>query len=240
MNILGIEFRKFVVVGAGGTGSYLLPMLVRYLNSVNDGSIDLTICDGDKYDEGNMNRQEFAHSRMGRNKADVQVEMYQRKFPELSITAVSEYLGVDNIENVIQDRTVVFCCVDNHFCRNIISKHCQKLDNALLISGGNEEFDGNVQAFCRLNGVNMNNPIEVRHPEIERTQDGDRSEMSCEELAQLPSGGQIIFTNATSANIMCNLFFGYVCGSKDIEKVDDIFFDIRIAKTARIVNGSIE
>lgn len=239
MNIFGTEFRKVVVVGVGGTGSYLLPQLARYLNSRKE-DIEITICDGDKYDEGNMNRQEFAHSRLNKNKAEVQSEIYTRKFKDIVVFCVPEYLGANNIKDVIVNNSIVFCCVDNHFCRNLISKHCQTLDNVLLISGGNEEFDGNVQSFARINGKNMNEPIEVRHPEIERTNDGNRSEMSCEQLAQLPSGGQVIFTNATSANIMCNLLFGYIYNAEKVVNVNDIFFDIRLAKTARIVNGNVE
>lgn len=239
MNIYGTEFNKVVVVGVGGTGSYLLPQLIRYLNSRKE-DIEVTICDGDKYDEGNMNRQEFAHSMLNRNKAEVQTEIYMRKFKDMTIFCVPDYLGEANIKEVIKDGSIVFCCVDNHFCRNLISKHCQALKNVLLISGGNEEFDGNVQSFFRVNEKNMNDPIEVRHPEIEKTKDGNRSEMSCEQLAQLPSGGQVIFTNATSANIMCNLLFGYIFNADNVIKVNDIFFDIRIAKTARIVNGNIE
>lgn len=233
-------FKKFVIVGAGGTGSFLLPIIMRFLNSRQDSEIEVVICDGDKYDEGNVNRQEFAHSKIGMNKAEVQSEMFRRKFPNLSIFCVPEYLGKENINSVITDGATVFCCVDNHFCRHLISEHCQKLKDVLLISGGNEEFDGNVQAYYRRENKNLNDPIEVRHPEIGRANDGDRSEMSCEQLSQLPSGGQVIFTNATSANIMCNLFYGYLNGTANIEKVNDIFFDIRLAKTVRIVNGTLE
>ena len=154
-------FKNIYVIGAGGTGSYLLPVLMRYLSSrtdVNDELI-IRIIDGDKYDEGNVSRQEFAHSRIGKNKAEVQKEIYERKFPNLKIMAIGEYLGENNID-VISNGSIVFCCVDNHFCRNLVSKHCQKLDDVLLISGGNEYVDGNVQSYLRAKGEDRNNPIE--------------------------------------------------------------------------------
>ena len=99
MNIYGTEFNKVVVVGVGGTGSYLLPQLIRYLNSRKE-DIEVTICDGDKYDEGNMNRQEFAHSMLNRNKAEVQTEIYMRKFKDMTIFCVPDYLGEANIKEV--------------------------------------------------------------------------------------------------------------------------------------------
>lgn len=242
--------KSIVIVGVGGTGSFLLTQLVRYINSLPfAGKIEIVIVDGDKYEENNVDRQEFAHSRMGKNKADVQVEVYKQKFPKLKITSVPEYLGEGNIENVIWENSVTFCCVDNHVCRFLVSKHCQNLNDALLISGGNEEYDGNVQSFRRLNGENVNKPIEVRHPEIAMANDGDRSEMSCAELAELPGGGQVIFTNAMAASLMVQMLYAYesersfMCKDGTVAKVsdiNDIFFDIRQLKTLRIINNKPE
>lgn len=235
------KFKDIFIIGVGGTGSYLLPVLMRYLASRTDVNENLyiKIVDGDKYDEGNVSRQEFAHSRIGRNKAEVQAEVYGKKFPNLKIQSVSEYLGASNIE-MIGDGAVVFCCVDNHFCRNLLSKHCQTMNNVILISGGNEKTDGNVQSYFKINGEEMNHPIEFRHPEIERTDDGDRSEMSCEELHNIPSGAQVIFANAMSGTLMACLFYSYVTGRMEPWKVDDIFFDVEQVKTARVVNGMPE
>ena len=227
------------IIGVGGTGSYLLPVLMRYLASRTDinENIYIKIIDGDKYDEGNVSRQEFAHSRIGRNKAEVQAEIYGKKFPNLKISHFDEYIGDSNVE-MIGENSIVFCCVDNHFCRNILSKHCQTLNNVLLISGGNEYTDGNIQSYYKVDGKEMNHPIEFRHPEIEKTNDGDRSEMSCEELHGLPSGSQVIFANAMSGTLMACLFYSYFIGSKSQPwKVDDIFFDVEQVKTARVVNG---
>ena len=235
------KLKNIFVVGVGGTGSYLLPVLMRYLASRTDVNSDIVvkIIDGDKYDEGNVKRQEFAHSRIGRNKAEVQEEIYSRKFPNLKITSCSEYIGYSNVE-MIGENSIVFCCVDNHFCRNILSKHCQTLNNVLFIGGGNEYTDGNIQTYFRVDGKEMNRPIEHRHPEIENTNDGDRSEMSCEELHNLPSGSQVIFANAMSGTLMACMFYAYESAKYDPWKVDDIFFDVEQVKTARVVNGQPE
>lgn len=235
------KFKNIFIVGVGGTGSFLMPVVMRYLASRTDVNKELLIkiIDGDKYDEGNISRQEFAHSRIGRNKAEVQEEIYQRKFPDLTISSVPEYLGDSNIE-MIGDNSIIFCCVDNHFCRNLLSKHCQTLNNVILLSGGNEYTDGNLQSYFKIDGKEMNHPIEYRHPEIERTNDGDRSEMSCEELHNLPSGSQVIFANAMSGTLMACLFYSYIASEKEPWRIDDIFFDVEQVKTARIYDGNPE
>lgn len=49
-------FDKVVVIGAGGTGSMLLPSLSRFLRSIKFEG-DLVIVDGDSYSPGNLDRQ---------------------------------------------------------------------------------------------------------------------------------------------------------------------------------------
>ena len=241
------HYEHVIVVGTGGTGSFLLPPLMRYLNS-KKSTAEIVFVDGDKYDQGNVNRQEFAHSRIGVNKARAQLDVYAQKFPQLEIVAISEYLGDRNVAKIIPEHSVVFCCVDNHVARSVISRHCQRLDNVLLISGGNEETDGNVQAFCRVDGKSLNEPIEKLHPEILTRNDGDRSEMSCEQLAALPGGGQVIFANLFSATLMCAMFFTYdnprpvitQDGVKDVPCISEVMFDINQVKTVRIIDGKSE
>lgn len=232
------NFKKIIVVGVGGTGSFLLPPLIRYLNSRTDvnSSIDIVLIDGDKYDVNNISRQEFAHSLLGKNKAEVQAAMYCKKFSELSIYPVGDYLGKDNID-IISEGSIVFCCVDNHFCRHLISDRCKELNNVLLISGGNEEYDGNVQSYFKFEGKEYNSPIENRHPEIKEDTNGDRSVMSCEQLAQLPGGGQVIFANLFSATLMACLFYSYVDGTTAPYQIDDIFFDAKQVKSVVVKNG---
>lgn len=233
---------SIVIVGVGGTGSFLLTQLMRFLNSrsdVNKG-FEIIIVDGDKYEESNVGRQEFAHSRMGKNKADVQTEVYSKKFPELRITSIPNYIGEENVKDIVRTNSIVFCCVDNHVCRRLLSERCQQLDDVLFISGGNEEFDGNVQAYFRCLGEALNFPIEKRHPEIMNTEDGDRSQMSCEELSQLPSGGQFILTNAMVGTLMVQLMYAYEHGTPNIENVNEIYCDIRQVKAVRIVNNQPE
>ncbi len=227
--------RNIIIIGLGGIGSHLAAPLNRYLISLGEekaSEFRIRFVDGDKYEGGNIGRQDFALILIGMKKAEAQAKIFAARFPDnpVMIEAIGEYIGESNVAEIIPEDSIVFSCVDNHTCRHIVSKHCQTLNNVLLISGGNDYFDGNVQGFCRKDGKSLNETIESRHKEIATTQDGDRASMSCEELALLPSGGQVIITNFTVAAIMLNLFFSYLNNEGDPSNVTEIFFDIRGCK----------
>jgi molybdopterin/thiamine biosynthesis adenylyltransferase len=228
-------FKSVVVIGCGGIGSHLIGPLVQYLCSlgVEERPKEMTLIDGDSYEESNLDRQSFHASKIGQNKADVQAERLNVLYTNMmDFFSADTYLGEENVSEAIPEGSVVFMGVDNHVCRRIVSKHCQTLENVILITGANELTDGNVQVFVRLNGEEMLPPIESRHPEIATTEDGDRSQMSCEELAQLPGGGQIIFTNLTAANIMLQLFWRV--SNKELFDVQEIYFDLVSGKTRAV------
>lgn len=233
---------KFVIIGLGGIGSHLVEPLNRYLLSLGKEEAskhEIQFVDGDKYEPSNVGRQNFAESLIGMNKATAQETIFNARFPnnDVVISSVADYIGENNVADIITEGSTVFSCVDNHVCRRIVSKHCQTLKDVLLISGGNELYDGNVQAFCRKDGKSLNLPIEERHPEIGTTEDGDRAKMSCEELAQLPSGGQVIITNFAVSSLMLNLFYSYFSNVENIHNVIEIFFDVRGCKYRSVVLG---
>lgn len=228
---------KIFVIGCGGIGSQLLVSLTRYLAS-NEEKIPLVFVDGDKYDAGNESRQEFASQLIGTNKAEATRILYDAKYGnKLKLEAVQEYVGKDNV-GMIGEKSIVLSCVDNHVCRNLLSKHCQTLKDVILISGGNsEKLDGNVQLFVRENGENKTATLEDRHPEIATTDDGDRAEMSCEELAKIPGGNQVVMANALAGVQMSVAVFNFLNDHKGIEGVDEIYFDGYSLRTRRIKNG---
>jgi molybdopterin/thiamine biosynthesis adenylyltransferase len=229
--------KNVIIVGLGGIGSHLLRTLLMYINSREDREeFVITLADGDKYEENNANRQDFIAAMVGMNKADAQRLRCSKNYPKLNIAVVDTFIGPKNVAEIIPEGSVVLSCVDNNFCRAVLSKRVQELNNGVLISGGNELEDGNVQVFERHNGVNLGMTIEERHLEILEDTTGDRSEMSCEELSNLPSGGQVMFANNAAATIMGNLFYTHFNG-KEIGNITDIYFDINGSRQARIIDG---
>jgi len=212
------------IIGLGGVGSILTENLSRYLEYNKTKEFCLTLIDGDSYEDKNRGRQVF--SRLG-NKAKVKKNDMQGLFPVLTFEDFKEFVDNTNVADCIEDGDVVFSCVDNHKTRKIISDHTSKLNNVILISGGNEWTDGNVQIYVRKEGKNLTPTITDYHPEIANPADQLPNEMSCEELAQ--SDPQLLFTNLSVATIMCWAYYNVV--EKEAFKqfevlTSEVYFDI--------------
>lgn len=195
---------NIIIIGLGGIGSHLVRPLCRYLNSL-DEEIAITLIDGDNFEVKNESRQEF--NCFG-NKAEVIAQELAERYPRIDFSSKEWYITEDNVYLTIGEGDMVFMCVDNHATRSIVSRWCQRLDNVVLISGGNEYSDGNVQIFTRENGESVTPPLSSSHPEIENPQDKNPGEMSCEELAQSGSP-QLICTNLLAAAWMLSTFWKF-------------------------------
>lgn len=227
-----------IIVGIGGVGSALVPKLARYCAFLPDEvEIRMTLMDGDSYEEKNRKRQVF--HRFG-NKAEVTVEEVSAQFPRISFTAVGEYLTEENIEfflgevdspeGVAQD-TVVLVGVDNNDTRNLIDRFARQQENIIVICGGNDLTDGNVQVFIRCNGQDVTQSLGDVHPEIAHPADRSPHKMSCEELAAL-SSPQLFFANESVALLMCWVFWHVAENSAFLRApaFAELFFDMEIGR----------
>lgn len=68
---------KIVVLGAGGTGGYLIPHLYQIVFADSERLYRIIICDGDIVEKKNLVRQNFVEQDIGRNKAAVLAERYR-------------------------------------------------------------------------------------------------------------------------------------------------------------------
>lgn len=195
------------VIGLGGIGCALLLPLARYLYYAGT-ACRLTLVDGDAFEQRNLPRQAF---RAGGNKARVKAEELAQEFPGLSVRAVSEFVTATNVPDLIWSGDVVFLGVDNHRTRKVISDHCERLGDVLLISGGNEWTDGNVQVYCRQGGRDLSAPLTRFHPEIAAPGDASPAEASCD-AAAAAGAPQLLFMNLTVASAMLNAFYAWQQG----------------------------
>ena len=145
---------KIKVIGIGGIGSCLLPTLCRFLEHYENigEEVNVTLIDGDIYTEENESRQNF--SRLG-SKAEVSTDDLKEIFNCIRFNSVPHYVVEENIVGIIRENDIVFLCVDNHATRKLVSDRCEELENVVLISGGNEFTDGNIQVHVRKNGENF-------------------------------------------------------------------------------------
>jgi molybdopterin/thiamine biosynthesis adenylyltransferase len=198
--------RKIKVVGAGGIGGYLIEPLARYL-SYSEDNCEITVIDGDKFEERNKERQRFKECE---NKADHTAKMLKDDFPKIHFRAKGEYLTDDNVISSIREGDVIFLCVDNHATRKLVSDRCSELDNATLISGGNDFTDGNVIVYVRKDGKDATKSPTALYPKIAKPEDknpgllSDEERQGCQREAQ--TNPQLLFTNLAIASTMLNCY----------------------------------
>jgi molybdopterin/thiamine biosynthesis adenylyltransferase len=212
------------IIGLGGVGSILIERLCRFLNYGAELSADITLVDGDSYEEKNYERQEF--SSFG-NKAEVKATDLQIQYPRLSIDVYPAFVNETTLSDVIKEGDVVFLCVDNHKTRMIVNNYCKQFKNITLISGGNELTDGNVQTYIRRESKDLTPDLCSYHPEIANPDDKLPDEMSCEELSH--SEPQLYFTNLGVATIMCWSFYNAIVKSN--LEASEVYFDMTSMNT---------
>jgi len=231
------QIKKVVVIGCGGTGSYLIDVLSRFLENSPDFTGQFWLVDGDKYSADNASRQNFHYKLEGYNKAEAQAAIISQRFPQINerLTYIGEYVGDKNVNSILEEGTVVFNCVDNHVARRLVETRISQLKDAVHICAGNEKVDGQVQYRVRKSGRDMTPTIFNRFPEIQEKMDGDRSQMSCEQLSKLPSGGQIIATNFMAAALMMMYFTSLINfgANKNYFPCDTVRFDVLNASFLR-------
>ena len=210
---------EITIIGLGGIGSILSNTISRYLNSNPSLKTTIKLVDGDDYEFKNTSRQEFFNYG---NKASVKQKELSSKFQNIEYIDYPMFLNEDNIGKVINENTIVFLGVDNHKTRKLVSNYAKILNDVIIISGGNELTDGNVQIFIRKGGLNVTPSLTDYHPEIEKPTDKSPDEMSCEELSK--SEPQLYFTNFMVAGYMCLSFYNII--EKNNYKVSEVYFDI--------------
>lgn len=227
---------RYLMIGAGGTGSHLLPALIHYLETFHrEDEYLLGVMDGDSVEPHNLERQLFHTAAVNLPKADAVLLPYKNLKNVLSI---KHYLGSENIAEYIKEETVVLICVDNFPVRALIESHCNTLQNVVVINGGNERHSGTCQIWIRENGHNVTPPLSFEHPEI-FAGGANRAEMSCQEIANLPGGEQLIVTNMMSAVYMLNALMAFNEGRVDKTEWEFNFLDPRgnIATDYRVLDG---
>lgn len=221
----------FIVIGAGGTGGYLIPNLARMVSVQNKlreieqhTAHQIVLLDGDLVEQKNLLRQQFVTPDIGKNKAKVMATRYGRSFG-VTIGFREEYLEelnqLDGLINAHPHKIPVFIdCVDNNKTRLLIHEIYKTLNRAIFLSSGNEESAG--QVVFSYNSHEGHSSPDYWNIFPNASVDKLPTELSCAEAAE--SAPQNIHTNLTAANIL----FGFVNKLLNAQSIDQlmIFFDI--------------
>ena len=238
------HYTNFVIVGAGGIGAHLGPILAKYLAFQRPGS-RLWIIDGDSVEDKNLARV-YSSDAIGDDKADVLADICEQTVPagSLDVRTISEYITPRTFDRYHRgwytDGTVVFACVDNHKTRVYLEQLVSNLQTGLIISGGNDEFSGQAQMYCRKDGEDITPRISHFAPEILSEEDPNNifpDEEDCS--AEYEDRPQLILTNFAAASCMLNLFYSEVELTDESPAADaknESIFDLRQGGRVRVFN----
>ncbi|MEM5373236.1 PRTRC system ThiF family protein [Paraburkholderia azotifigens] len=134
---------KVVVVGAGGTGSALLPSLARLRHAMvelgHPGGIECVVYDDDTVSEFNVGRQGFYPNDVGQYKATLLVNRLNLL---MGTSWVAEPRRVDSRTNLHAD--IVIGCVDSRRARHAIVQAAMRGNCLYYLDCGNETDRGQV------------------------------------------------------------------------------------------------
>lgn len=191
---------RIVLIGCGGIGSQLLPPLTRYVASRPEPRPLLVLVDGDVFEPDNLGRQVCSMRDLGTNKAEALAAI--ARDARISCQVIGEHIDEGNVGLVVRDGDLVLLAVDNHPTRALVDRHLLSLADATLISGGNDETDGNVQLVRRRGGRSVDGHLTEIHPEIGEGSEQGAREPGCQVLAT--EHPQLLVTNLMVAATMLN------------------------------------
>lgn len=228
------EPKRFIVVGAGGIGTWLCAGLVRMLEWRYPGST-LVIVDGDSFEPKNLERQDF--TQIG-NKASVKAMELSKQFDKTLIFPIPKWVVSDDLENVssdsnkikasdlISENDVVFAVVDNFAARKIIFDAASKLENVDVFTGGNDDdLFGTIYHYQRRNGSDVTSHPSVTHDEYLNPPDRNPGELSCQERAEIEGGTQILATNMAVAAFLLARVQKVIISEQNFGE-SEIYFDL--------------
>ncbi len=126
------------IAGAGGLGS---PVSI-YLAVAGIGHI--RICDYDSPDWTNLNRQILHdHTRIGINKAESAKMTLERLNPSIKVTAFSEKITEESVDELVGDADIIVDCMDNFPTRYVLNKAAMR-KGIPLVFGSIWGMDGMV------------------------------------------------------------------------------------------------
>lgn len=193
--------KKIVIIGCGGTGSYVIGNLARQDHEV-------FLIDGDVVEAKNLKRQEFFDKDLNKYKSQVFGERYNLPYS-------TDYLDtVEDLDPLFEEEPcvpMVISLVDNNGTRALINDmfHLEKYPDFIYIGSGNGKRNGQVYVAIKKNNEIIYETEVVLDKSLQAT-DGDNrrpTEISCAEHANSSERGaeQSILANVTAGCLVSNI-----------------------------------
>ena len=163
---------KLYIIGAGGTASYLLPVLVRTITKECDVD-EVIIIDRDVIEEKNVERQNYSYDVVGQSKAEAVAEAL-RDFCRVPITSMNAWFTEDSD---IFPNSFVISCTDNHPARLALLNVCDEM-NCRAVICGNETYSADAYYYQPSFKDSKKDP-RIRYPEIVTDKQDDPTRPPC-------------------------------------------------------------
>jgi molybdopterin/thiamine biosynthesis adenylyltransferase len=144
---LGIEAQErfqaahVLVIGAGGLGAPVAQFIVAA------GVGKLTLCDSDRVDLTNLQRQIlYATADVGMPKVAAARARLAAINPEVEVAPIEARVGPEELAPLVAGADVVIDCCDNFATRHAINRACVAASRP-LVSGAAIRFDGQIAVF---------------------------------------------------------------------------------------------
>ena len=119
--------KKAAVIGCGGLGGYAAELLARA------GVGHIVVCDGDVFDETNLNRQLLCTEAMlGKNKAEAAAERIKEVNSEVEAEAVCCNLTAENAGEILAGCEVVIDALDSVKGKLMLQKVCRQQEIPMI------------------------------------------------------------------------------------------------------------
>lgn len=204
---------KIVIIGAGGTGGYVIPHLYR-IALASAHPCRVVIADGDVVEKKNLIRQNFAECDIGENKAAVMAERYSEVFG-IETEYIPEYiedeeqlydlLKVSGSYGQPKPIGILIGAVDNNRSRIMCNNVFNKLEDIIYIDSGNGEFTGQVVCGVKMGGKVLSKPVARVYPDILTDVEKFPSELSCAERSV--SAPQSIAANVFASTAVASMLY---------------------------------
>ncbi len=139
--------KSVCVVGCGGLGGGVIENLTRM------GVGEITVVDGDSFDESNLNRQVLSNEEnLGKSKAVEAIEQMSRINSEITLIAVEDLLNEENAGSIIDGCDIVVDALDNVDARLALEDAC-KAEGITLVHGAISGWNGQVGVVMPGSGI---------------------------------------------------------------------------------------
>lgn len=122
-----LRSKKVCVIGCGGLGGFIIELLARA------GVLELTVVDGDVFEESNLNRQLFSTvDNLGHSKAVAAKERIRSVNPDVHVRALDLLLTAENAHGILIGHDLVIDALDSIQTRLVLEDAAHELEIPLV------------------------------------------------------------------------------------------------------------